>query len=190
MKCFFYEISSGGRILLDSGIVAGYDIVAFQFCGSPEEVLEFQLTVAVNTWIGCQSTFIAMDKLIHDLLPECIGEIKNIKGHFETVCDASCIFHIVLAATGGFLLRADRVVIIKPHYRTQTMISGFLDQICGNRTVNTAAHSDQSLLLLHEIISFEWNIRSIAIDLKSVNGNGWSSDSRSSFVLIFILDML
>ena len=129
--------------------MARHHPVAAQFQTSAQQMVEFQIAVALNAGIGGGAAFIAMDEIADDLLVEVVGEIKNIVTHTQPGSDLSCVLHIVQTAAGAANLRADVGIVIQAHGGSRALVSGFFHQISRHGAVHAAAHGDQGLLGIH-----------------------------------------
>ena len=136
-----------------------YDIVVLQLTHSLKHLVEFQITVTVNTWIRCAAMLIGIYKAIHNILLESLREIKNIIFNSHSVADTSGIFYII-QRTASLLSFNSNIFIVKQfHSSTDALVTGFLCQQSCYRAVYSATHCNNSFLhfLFHPILINQQN---------------------------------
>ncbi len=107
-----------------------------------EQQPEFQMAVAVDTRIGCQSARIAVGKTLNDLRLKRFGEIKCIKRNAQLFTDAAGICDVICG--GG---------CIQLHRRSADGITRLEQQSGRDRTVHTAGHCRENAIVVHVVSS-------------------------------------
>ena len=92
---FLQEITTGCRILSDLCIMSGNYIIHSKLLCPLVQIFEFQITVTVDAGVRCDTTFVAVHKLVHDLLLEMLLEVHDIVIHPHRMCHCTCILHVI-----------------------------------------------------------------------------------------------
>ena len=106
------------------------DMVASQYLGSLEKLIELHEPVTVDARIRSKAVFIGIDELVYDLFLEAVLEIEDIELHSEFKCNISCIFDIIQCAAGVRIFLYNARIIMKFHGAPDTLISRLLRKIC------------------------------------------------------------
>ena len=126
VHCFFQKIASSVLIIFHSCVMSGYNIIVADLLHTVEHFVKFQITVTVDTWIGCASVFVGLHKTIHNFCMEICGKIKYVVRHIHLISHASGILHIVQGTTGLFPVDTDIFVVVKFHGSADALVTGFL----------------------------------------------------------------
>ena len=117
-----------------------------------QQMVEFQIAVALDAGVGGGAAFVAADEIADDLFVEIVGEIEYIVTHAQTGGHLAGVFHIVQGAAGAADLGTDIGVVKKTHGGAGAVVAGVQGEVSGHGTVHAAAHGDQGFLLVHNAL--------------------------------------
>ena len=120
--------------------MSGYNIIVADLLHTVEHFIKFQISVTVDTWIGCAAVFVGLHKPVHNLCMEICGKIEHVVRYIHLIGYASGILNIVQGTAGLFPADTDIFVVVKFHGCTDALVTGFLCQKSCHGAVHTAAH--------------------------------------------------
>ena len=92
--------SSTLLLITDPRVVAGYDRVTSQLPRPAEKLLEFHISIAVDTRVWRASGLIDPHKPVDHLLPEILSEVEDIVRHAQLPRNGAGILDVIQAAAG------------------------------------------------------------------------------------------
>ena len=137
------------RILLDARIVTRRYIRRTEFHCPRKQALELHIAVTRNAWIRRPAFRIVREKIIDDLLAEEFLEIHHIMGNADDFTNAARISHGAQRAAASVIFLEVAALIGKAHRNTDDIIPLFLEQGRRQRTVYTAAHTNDDTFFSH-----------------------------------------
>ena len=151
IKCFFQNIAFS--VVLDTGIVSCCYSITGKRLGAFVKLFKFEISVAVDTWVGCSPRFIALDKRVNYTIIKRFCKIEHIIGHSQMESHTSRILHVIQRAAGFFRLQRQYVAAVQLHGTANACKPLFLQQQRRHTAVYATAHGNQNFFhfasLLH-----------------------------------------
>ena len=141
------QITAFGFIIADLRIVAGNNIVAAKLLRTHEELVKFQVAVAVDAGVWRSAVDVGIDKTVDNVVLEAFSKVENVIGHAEAGRYATCVGYVVDRAAAVGLRNADILVGKKLHGYACAFVALLEHHQCGNAGINAAAHGDYCFLV-------------------------------------------
>ena len=75
------QIAAFGFVVADLGIVAGNNIVAAKLLRTHEELVKFQVAVAVDAGVRRSAVNVGIDETVDNVVLEAFSKVENVIGH-------------------------------------------------------------------------------------------------------------
>ena len=136
-------------IPFNAGIVPRGDIAAAHDVGALEELVEFQIAVAVDAGVRGNAVLVGVYEAVDDALGKFILEIEDVIRHAEAIGHAARVLHIVERAAGVRLRNARVLVIVELHRAADARKARVRQQLGRDGGIHAAGHGDQYLFSFH-----------------------------------------
>ena len=142
INCLAQQVASLCFIIADLRIVTGDNIVTAKLLCAYEELIEFQIAVAVNAGVRCSAVNVGVNETVDNVALKAVGKIENVVGHAKAGSYATGICYIVDRAAAVGFGNADILVGKKLHGYAGAFVALLQHHQCGNAGINAAAHGD------------------------------------------------
>ena len=163
IRCLAQKPAAPIFVIADPGIVAGDDLITAQNLCLPEKIVKFQVAVAVDAGVGCQSGLVAADEITDYMLCKGTLGIEYIEGHAHFSGYGTGILRIVERAAAA-VAAGKNIAVKHTHHGAGAVIACLTGQPGGCGAVHTAGHGNQSF---HCVIASFFG--SIAVKNRKVN---------------------
>ena len=131
-----------GFVIADLRIVTGDNVITAELLCTYEELIEFQIAVAVNAGVRCSAVNVSVNKAVDNVAFKAVGKVENVVRHTKACCYAAGICYIINGATAVGFGNANIIVGKKLHGYAGAFVALLQHHQCGNAGINAAAHGD------------------------------------------------